>query len=89
MIHLFYYSMKPGVQRENLEQGETNYARYHFAPDQFPGHTMNFSSLFQAGYAVPSNQAASPVWGVAQSWVSYASQDELHVTIALKKIPVA
>ncbi|KAI0293536.1 hypothetical protein BC826DRAFT_1014628 [Russula brevipes] len=79
----------PGVQRENLEQGETSYVRYHFAPDQFPGHTMNFSPLLQSGHAGPSNQATSPVWHVAQSWVSYASQDELHVTIILKKISVA
>jgi len=38
-------------------------------------------------YAAPNNQGAFPVWRLFNGWVSYATQDEVHVTIALTRIP--
>jgi hypothetical protein len=43
IIHLFYHSIKPSIPHGNPEQGETNYAGYHFGTYQVPGPTMNFS----------------------------------------------
>ncbi|KAF8478366.1 hypothetical protein DFH94DRAFT_749300 [Russula ochroleuca] len=75
------YSM-PSTSYSNLGQGETNDAGYHFSTDQVPGPTMNFSSYVPEA---SSNQGASPVWRLHNCWVSHAEQDELHLTIALKK----
>jgi len=93
-LYLFYDSMKPNVQYASgsVGQAEANnagYERYEPATDQFPRHTMNFSSLPPGAYTTPNNQGASPIWRVSDYWVSHASQDELHLTIALKRSPFA
>jgi hypothetical protein len=82
IIDLFYHPVKPSTSYSNLGQGETNDAGYHFSTDQVPGPTMNFSSYVPEA---SSNQGASPVWRLHNCWVSHAEQDELHLTIALKK----
>ena len=80
-IHLFSYSMKPNIPYNNPEQGETNYAGYHFGAYQVPGPTMNFSPYLGANM----NQGSSPTWRFDDCWVSHAEQDKIHLTIALKK----
>lgn len=37
-------------------------------------------------YAAPDDQGAFPIWRLLNGWVSYATQDEVHVTIALRRI---
>jgi len=84
------YTM-PNVQYASgsVGQAEANNAGYEPATEQLPRHTMNFSSLPPGAYTTPNNQGASPIWRVSDSWVSHASQDELHLTIALKRSPFA
>jgi hypothetical protein len=78
-IH-FYRFAKPNIPYSNLGQGETNYAGHYFGTNQVPGPTMN-TPLAGAN----TNQGASPVWRLHNCWVSRAEQDEIHLTIALKK----
>jgi len=81
------YTM-PFVQYDNLGQGGPSYAQpgYDFAANQPHGQT-SFSPLLSGAHAAPNNQGAFPVWYLSNSWVNYAVQDELHVTIAFKRIP--
>ncbi|KAH9993812.1 hypothetical protein BJV77DRAFT_961731 [Russula vinacea] len=81
--HLFYRPIKLNILYSNLGQGETNYAGYHFDTNQVPGSNMN-APLSGAN----ANQGASdspPIWRLHTCWVSRAEQDEIHLTIALRK----
>jgi hypothetical protein len=84
--------MKPNVQYDDVGQGGVNYAGqdagYDFTANQFPDPTIFLSPLISA-YTAPNNQGAFPVWRLFNGWVSYAVEDEIHVTIALKRIPSA
>lgn len=83
IIHLFYLPIKPSIPNSNFGQGESSYAGYHFdTGDQVPGPTMNFSPQ---NPGVNTNQVASPVWRFHNCWVSHSEQDEVHLTIALKR----
>jgi hypothetical protein len=86
-IRLFCRSMKPSLQYENLGQGETNYAGYDLTANQFPGYTTPFQPHLTGAYTAPNSQGVFPAWHLLDCWVSYAVQDELHVTIALRRIP--
>jgi hypothetical protein len=79
--------MKPNVQYDNVGQSRVNYAVNDFAADQFPNPAILLSPLLSGAYSVPNNQGAFPVWRLLNGWVSYAAEDELHVTIALRRIP--
>jgi len=81
--------MKPSSQYGNPPQCENNYSGAHFAVDSTPNQTMQFPPLPPGASAAPNNQGTSPVWRLNNCWVSYAEQDELHVTISLRKIPYA
>ena len=87
---IFCHPMKPIVQYDNPGQGEPSCAPrgYDFAANQPHGQT-SFSPPLSGAHAVPNNQGASPVWCLSNSWVNYAVEDELHVTIAFRKIPSA
>ncbi len=90
-IHLIYNSMKPNVQYGSVGQAEVNDAGRQPAIDQLSRRTMNFSPLPgpPGEYTVPNNQEASPLWCLGNCWIGYVSEDELHLTIALKKNPFA
>jgi len=81
--------MKPSSQHGNLTQYENNDSGAHFAVDPTPNHTMQFPPLPPDALAAPNNQETSPLWRLNNCWISYAGQDELHVTISLRKIPFA
>ncbi|KAF8478368.1 hypothetical protein DFH94DRAFT_800139 [Russula ochroleuca] len=72
----------PSIPYSNLGQGETSYDGYHFGAYQVPSPTMNFSPHLQEANA---NEGASHEWRFHNCWVSHAGQDEIHLTIALKK----
>jgi hypothetical protein len=74
--------MKPSIPYSNFRQGEPYYAGYHFGTEQVPGPTMSFSPHLPE--AAP-NQDASSEWRFRTCWVSHAGEDEIHLTIALKK----
>jgi len=80
------YTM-PSSQHGNLTQYENNDSRAHFAVDPTPNHAMQFPPLPPDASAAPNNQGTSPIWRLNNCWISYAGQDELHVTISLRKIP--
>jgi len=90
-IHLIYNSMKPNVQYGSVGQAEVNDAGRQPAIDQLSRRTMNFSPRPgpPGEYTVPNNQEASPLWCLGNCWISYVSEDQLHLTIALKKNPFA
>jgi hypothetical protein len=91
--HLIYNSMKANVQygHGSVGQAEVNYAGRQPAIDQLSRRTMNFSPLpgTPGEYTVPNNQEASSLWCFGNCWISYVSEDELHLTITLKKSPFA
>ena len=78
--------MKPSSPRRdgNLGQCEPNDTRFPFAVD---AADQTSSPLLPGRFATPDNQGAPPVWRLKSCWVSYAGQDEVHVTIAVRKIP--
>lgn len=78
--------MKPSSQHGSLTQYENNYSGAHFAVDPTPNHTMQLPPFFPGADAVPNNQGTFPIWRLNNCWVSYAEQDELHVTISFRKI---
>ena len=79
--------MKPNVQYSNVGQGGTNYgSQYDFTANQFPDPTVPFPYILSGAYTAPNNQGAFPVWHLHNVWVSYVVEDELHVTIAFKRI---
>jgi hypothetical protein len=79
--------MKPSVQNSNVGHGEANYrSQYHFTANQLSDPTMPFPYLVSGAYTAPNNQGAFPVWRLHNVWVSYVVQDELHVTIAFRRI---
>ena len=88
---LIVLCMKSNVQYTSHGAGrmEANYAGYHPATNQVPQNTMNFSTLPSGVHTAPNTQGASPIWKLRDCWVSYAEQDELHLTIALKRNPSA
>ena len=78
--------MKPSAQYGNVGEGQTNHgSQYNFTANQFPDFAVPFPHLPWA-YTAPNNQGAFPVWRLHNVWVSYAVQDELHVTIAFRRI---
>lgn len=79
------YTM-PSSQHGSLTQYENNYSGAHFAVDPTPNHTMQLPPFFPGADAVPNNQGTFPIWRLNNCWVSYAEQDELHVTISFRKI---
>ena len=87
IIHLLYRSIKPSIPYyapySNLGQGdsEINYAGYQFGNNKVLGPTMNFSSP-----GANANHGASSEWRFHNCWVSHEEQDEIHLTIALKRI---
>ena len=85
----FSLLMKPSSQHGDPTQYESNYSGAHFAVDPTPHHTMQFPPFLPGAYAAPNNQGTSPLWRLNNCWISYAEQDELHVTISLRKIPYA
>jgi hypothetical protein len=79
--------MKPSAQNSNVGQGGTNYgSQYDFTTNQFTDPTVPFPYLLSGAYAAPNNQGEFPVWRLHNVWVSYAVQDELHVTMAFIRI---
>ena len=81
-IDSFYHSMKPSIPYSNIRQGEPYYAGYRSGTEQVPLPAMSFSPrLPEAG----PNQDASSEWRFHNGWVSHAEEDEIHLTIALKK----
>jgi len=74
--------MKPTISYSN--PGEPYYPGYHFGAEQVPGHgpTMSFSPHLPEA---DPNQDASSEWRFRTCWVSHAEDDEIHLTIALKK----
>ncbi|KAH9993810.1 hypothetical protein BJV77DRAFT_342033 [Russula vinacea] len=72
----------PSISHNNLGQGETNYTGYHFGADQVPDPTMNFSPHFPG---VNASQGSFPVWRFHDYWFTHVEQDELHLTVVLKK----
>jgi hypothetical protein len=89
VTHLSCDPMKPSVQYSNVGQGGTNYgSRYDFTANQFPDPTVPFPYPLSGAYTAPNNQGqgAFPIWRLHNVWVSYAVQDELHVTIAFRRI---
>ena len=80
--------MKPSLQHSNVEQGGTNYeSRYQSTADQFLDPTAPIPYLLPGAYTAPNDQGAFPgVWRLQNAWVSYAVQDELHVTISFRRI---
>jgi len=82
-IRLSCHPMKP-VQYNNVEQGGINYAGY---ASPFPAPTMSLPPLLSGAYTAPNYQGAFPIWHFFGGWVSYAAQDELHVTIILRRFP--
>jgi hypothetical protein len=91
-IRLFCHHLKPIVQYDNLGQGGPSYAQpgYDFAANQPHGQTP-FSPPLSGAHAALNNQleGAFTVWCLFNSWVNYAVEDELHVTIAFRRIPFA
>lgn len=84
--------MKPNVQYDNVGQGGIHHYRdggYDFADNQFLDPTFPISPPLAGVYTAPINQGPFPVWCIFNGWVSYAVEDELHVTIALRRIPSA
>ena len=77
--------MKPSVQ---YGQGGTNYgSQYDFTANyQFPDPTVPLAYLLSGAHSAPNNQGTFPVWRLHNVWISYAVQDELHVTIAFRRI---
>ncbi|KAH9993816.1 hypothetical protein BJV77DRAFT_1158512 [Russula vinacea] len=67
----------------NFGQGETNYAGYpyHFGAYQVPSPTSFSTHLPGAN----PDQGTSSEWRFQTCWVSHEEQDEIHLTIALKK----
>ena len=59
------------------------------AANQFPDPTGSLPPPLSGTHTAPNNQGPFPVWHLSSGWVSYAVEDELHVTIALKRIPSA
>ena len=83
-------SMKPSVRYDNnVGQCGINYADYDSAANQFLDPTIPPFPLLSEAYTAPNYQGAFPIWHLSSGWVSYAVQDELHVTIALRRIPSA
>jgi hypothetical protein len=83
--------MKPNVQYSNVGQGGTDYgSRYDFTASQFSDPTVPFPYPLSGAYTGPNNQGhgSFPVWRLHNVWISYAVQDsdELHVTIAFRRI---
>jgi hypothetical protein len=82
--------MKPSVQHSYVEQGRTNYGpRYESTANlnQFLDPTAPIPYLLPGAYTAPNNEGAFPgVWRLQNAWVSYAVQDELHVTISFRRI---
>ncbi len=74
--------MKPSIPYSNFGQGEINYTGYNFGTEQVPDPTMNFSPHLPRADAT---QGSPLLWRFHNCWVSHAEQDEVHVTIALKK----
>ena len=83
--------MKPNVQyaSHRAEQVQANYAGYYPTTNQLPQNTMNFSTLPSGVHTAPNTQGASPIWKLRDCWVSHAEQDEIHLTVALKRNPAA
>jgi hypothetical protein len=77
--------MQPNVQYSRVGQAEANYTGYYPVTEQFPPQAINFSPLPSGGHTAPNNQGASPLWTLGNYWISYAEQDELHLTIALRR----
>jgi hypothetical protein len=84
----FFHIMKPNAQRGHFGQGPTNYAGYTFPAEQFPGHPMNLGDSPLGANAASNNEGASSVWRLFNCWVGYAEEDELHLTIVFKRIPI-
>jgi hypothetical protein len=83
IIHSFYHSMKPStIPNSNLRQAGPYYAGYHFGTEQVPGSTMSFSPHLPEADA---NRDGSSGWRFRTCWVSHSGEDEIHLTIALKK----
>jgi hypothetical protein len=80
--------MKPSVQYDNVGQGRINYPGYDFAANQFLDPIMPHSPLLSGEHSAPNNQGPFPVWCLFNGWISYAVEDELHVTIALRRVRV-
>ena len=82
IIHLLYHPIKPSSPNSSFGQGIINYAGYHHS-DQVLGPTsMNFSPHIPGANA---NRGASSEWRFHNCWVSHEEQDEIHLTIALKR----
>ena len=79
--------MKPSLQHYEAGQGRTNYgSQYDFTANQFPDFAVPFPHLLSWPYTASNNQGAFPVWRLHNVWVCYAVQDELHVTVAFRRI---
>lgn len=82
------YTM-PNVQYGSVRPTGANWSTDPPAIVQLPRHTMTFPPLLSAAHTEPNIQAASLLWCLGDCRVSYASHDELHLTIVLKKSPPA
>jgi hypothetical protein len=88
-IHLFYQSIKSNVQYGSVRPTGANCSTDPQAIVQLPRHTMTFPPLLSGAHTEPNFQGASALWCLGDCRVSYASHDELHLTIVLKKSPPA
>src|SRR6267154_2768234 len=80
IIDSFYYSMKSSIPYNNPD--EPYHAAYHSGNEQFPGPMTSISPHLPEA---DLNQDASSEWRFRTCWVSHAGEDEIHLTIALKK----
>jgi len=83
----------PSVQHQPFGQaslsrndaGASNDSAYHFSADQLPNNATNFPPSFQGTHAAQNNEGMPPLWRIFDWRVSYADQDELHLTIVLRR----
>ncbi|KAF8503264.1 hypothetical protein F5888DRAFT_1660221 [Russula emetica] len=79
------YSMPSTIPNSNLRQAGPYYAGYNFGTEQVPAPTMSFSPHLPHLPEADPNRDASSGWRFRTCWVSHSGEDEIHLTIALKK----
>ncbi|KAH9958313.1 hypothetical protein BC827DRAFT_1269608 [Russula dissimulans] len=88
----------PSVQHQPFGQGSlsrndagaSNDSAYPFSVDQLQNNATNFPPSpppLQGTHAAQNNQGMPPLWRIFDWRVSYADQDELHLTIVLRRFP--
>jgi len=70
-------------------QGGINHTGFPFVAEPPLSLETNIPHPFPGTGAAPSNQGPSPVWKVYNYWVDYEAQDELRLTVVIRKGPFA